>query len=91
MKNNELADMLRVKVDGKYVKSAKEVAEYFGIHRVTVHASRRAKNPDKLDKIMLFEIASKFANSNQQTLLDPDGTIHIDSEKYLITLKKVKK
>ena len=48
----DLSDMLRVKVNGKYVKTAKEVAEYFNIHVATVYTSRRAKQPDKLDKLM---------------------------------------
>lgn len=90
MIDKKLADMLRVKVNGKYVKTIKEVADYFKVHRVTVYASRRAKHPDKLDKLMLFEIASKFANSEQKHLLDPTGSIKIDGSEYLVTLSKVK-
>lgn len=86
----ELTDMLRVKVNGKYVKTAREVADYFNKNIVTVYTSRRAKHPDKLDKLMLFEIASKFANSEQKNLLDPSGSIEIDGKKYLMTLSKVK-
>ena len=88
--NKELSDMLRVKVGGKYVKTAKEVAEYFNIHIVTVYASRRAKNTDKLDKLMLFELAKKFADSEQKHSLDPSGRIKIDGQEYLMKLSKVK-
>lgn len=85
----DLSDMLRVKVNGKYVKTAKEVAEYFNIHVATVYTSRKAKQPDKLDKLMLFELASKFAGSDQESF-DPSGNIKIDGEQYLMTLSKVK-
>lgn len=55
-----ISDMLRVKVGDKYVKSAKEVAQYHGVHTNAVYQSRKSKkDPDKLDKLMLFDEVSK--------------------------------
>ena len=58
--NKLTSDMLRVKIGDKYVKTAKEVAQHHGVHPNAVYQSRKnKKEPNKLDKLMLFDEASK--------------------------------
>lgn len=93
--NKILSDMLRVKVNGKYVKSAQEVADYHGVHPNAVYQSRKHKtNPDRLDKLMLFDEASKIAScgddvgltmrGSKEGLLDSLGKVMDDGKRYLI-------
>lgn len=93
--NKVLSDMLRVKVGDKYVKSAKEVADYHGVHVNAVYQSRKNEgSPDKLDKLMLFDEASRIAScgndvgltlrGSKEGLLDSLGKVMDDGKKYLI-------
>ena len=52
--------MLKTKINGKYKKSAEEVAAFHGVHINSVHKSRKCeKDPNWLDRLMLFEEAKK--------------------------------
>lgn len=90
-----ISDMLRVKVGGKYVKSAKEVAEYHGVHVNAVYQNRRGKrNPDRLDKLMLFDEASKVdscecdieltVRGSKEVILDSMSKVMVEGKQYLV-------
>lgn len=93
--NKTVCDMLKVKKNGKYVKTAKEVAGYHGVHVNAVYQSRKSKkNPDRLDKLMLFDEASNIANygsddgltmrGSKEGLLDFMAKAMEDGKNYLI-------
>ena len=82
----KLLDLLQVKVNGKYVKSAQEVADYHGVHKNAVYQSRKnKKNPDRLDKLMLFDEALKIASREEEVGL----TIQGSKEELLETLDRI--
>jgi len=84
--NKILSDMLQVKVDGKYVKSAREVADYHGVHKNAVYQSRKnKKNPDRLDKLMLFDKALEIASCEEEAGLGIQGS----KEELLETLDRI--
>jgi hypothetical protein len=85
-----LADFLKIKIDGKYIKTAQEVADYFGVQRNTVYESRskRAKYGDIHDKLMLFDELEKVVSNLEHNF--SVGKMTVDGKEYLITLKENK-
>ena len=87
--NKILSDMLKVKVDGKYVKSAQEVAEHHGVHKNAVYQSRKnKKNPDRLDKLMLFDEAVQFLDCEEGKGLRVVYRLQVDKMEWVDSERK---
>ena len=84
--NKKLFDILQVKVNGKYVNSAQEVADYHDVHKNAVYQSRKnKKKPDRLDKLMLFDKALEIASCEEEAGLGIQGS----KEELLETLVRI--
>lgn len=78
--------MFKIKMDGKYIKSAREVAEYFGITTHAVYESRgkKVKRPNKFDKLMTFEQLKEIADREDSCPNPVVGSFTCKGIKYSI-------
>lgn len=94
-----LERMLTVKIDGKYVKTAKQVAAHHKFHQNAVYQSRK-DGGDKLDKLMLFDEAVEFIklkkvadevfmSGSKSGLIDSLTRVMDDEKRYKLELEEL--
>lgn len=95
-----LERMLTVKIDGKYVKTAKQVAAHHGFHQNAIYQSRKSEGGDKLDKLMLFDEAVEyiklkkgadevFMSGSKLGLIDSLTRVMDDEKRYKLELEEL--
>jgi len=96
-----IKDLLKIKIDGKYIFEAKDVANFHDVSLNAVYSSRSSnkRGLDKLDKLMAFEKIKEIIDEpfeenillsgNKNNIIEALNSILKDNQKYKVTYDEI--
>ena len=97
-----IQDLLKIKIDGKYIFEAKDVANFHNVSLNAVYSSRSSnkRGLDKLDKLMAFEKIKEIINEplednislsgHKDNIMEVLSSILKNDKKYKVTYDEIK-